>query len=404
MATTQTQVRSRRMSSRRLSTTLKAPEAPTPIPDIKTLRDAIPAKCFERSMVHSFSYVVRDAIIISSLFYCAVQLAHLEAPLTVKVPLWALYGFVQGLFFTGVWILAHECGHDSFSSNLTVNAVTGWFLHCAVLVPFFSWKFTHARHHRFHNHMERDTVFVPPRKSEVKVKPTMIEKLTNHTASDTPIVTIGALIFHQLLGWPSYILVNAGAGVKSLVNSDRNESPGLKQNHLNPNADVYTKGEAPFVALSNLGIAITFGVLFYVSQSLGGWNTALLYGLPYLWMNHWIVAITYLHHTHPNANHYEAEDWTFIKGAASTVDRDFGFIGRHIFHGIIEYHVVHHMFPRIPFYHAEEATWAIAPILGERYIQQKTNFFGDLWTSFTDCKYVEEDVNGEGLVWGKVKP
>lgn len=57
------------------------------------------------------------------------------------------------------------------------------------------------------------------------------------------------------------------------------------------------------------------------------------------------VAITYLHHTHPEAPHYEADEWTFIKGAASTVDRDFGFIGRHIFHGIIEYHVVHHMFP-----------------------------------------------------------
>lgn len=31
----------------------------------------------------------------------------------------------------------------------------------------------------------------------------------------------------------------------------------------------------------------------------------------------------------------------------STVDREFGFIGRHIFHGIIEYHVVHHLFPYV---------------------------------------------------------
>jgi bifunctional Delta-12/omega-3 fatty acid desaturase len=58
---------------------------------------------------------------------------------------------------------------------------------------------------------------------------------------------------------------------------------------------------------------------------------------------------------------------------------------------------------RIPFYHAEEATWAIAPILGEKYIQQKTNFLGDLWKSFSDCRYVEEAPRGGGLVWGKVK-
>ena len=58
---------------------------------------------------------------------------------------------------------------------------------------------------------------------------------------------------------------------------------------------------------------------------------------------------------------------------------------------------------RIPFYHAEEATWAIAPLLGERYIQQKTNFFGDLWTAFTNCKYVEPGTGAQagGLVWSK---
>jgi fatty acid desaturase len=31
----------------------------------------------------------------------------------------------------------------------------------------------------------------------------------------------------------------------------------------------------------------------------------------------------------------------------STIDREFGFIGRHIFHGIVEYHVVHHLFPYV---------------------------------------------------------
>ena len=291
ITTTKTQSRTRRES------TIKA-VGESPMPDIKTLRDAIPAKCFERSMLRSFSHVVRDLIIIGGLFYSAACLARLDAPLSVKAPLWALYGFVQGLFFTGVWILAHECGHDSFSANLRVNAVTGWFLHSLVLVPFFSWKFTHARHHRFHNHMERDTVFVPPRKEEVEQapEPSIWKKLSNHHAADTPIVTVGALLFHQLLGWPSYILVNASAGVKSLTRSDRNQSSSWNQLHLNPNAHVFTKGEAPLVAMSNLGIAITFSVLYLVSQSLGGWNTALLYGLPYLWMNHWISKRQQLSH------------------------------------------------------------------------------------------------------------
>ena len=274
-----------------MKTRLTAVADVKPVPDVKTLRDAIPAKCFERSLIRSFSYVVRDLVVVSSLFYSAVWLSRVDAPLFVTIPLWALYSFVQGLFFTGLWILAHDCGHDSFSDNLTINATTGWFLHSMLLVPFFSWKFSHARHHRYHNHMEKDTVFVPHRKSEAearKTEPTIMEKIMDHTAADTPIVTIGALAFHQLLGWPAYIFMNAGAGIKSLTKSDRLSTSSYKQSHLDPTAPVFTPSEAPFVALSNLGLLITMGVLYQASKSVGGWTVLLAYGLPYLWMNHWI--------------------------------------------------------------------------------------------------------------------
>ena len=68
------------------------------------------------------------------------------------------------------------------------------------------------------------------------------------------------------------------------------------------------------------------------------------------------VAITYLHHTHPTVAHYASATWSFKKGALGTVDRSFGPIGRHFFHDIIDHHVIHHLFPKIPFYRAEEAT------------------------------------------------
>lgn len=60
-----------------------------------------------------------------------------------------------------------------------------------------------------------------------------------------------------------------------------------------------------------------------------------------------LVAITYLHHTHIEVPHYDGENWTFVKGALATVDREFGFTGKHLFHGIIEFHVVHHLFPYV---------------------------------------------------------
>ena len=85
-------------------------------------------------------------------------------------------------------------------------------------------------------------------------------------------------------------------------------------------------------------------MLYYATTKIGFDLVAPLYLQPYMWVNHWIVAITYLHHTHPNLPKFEPEAWTFIKGATATVDREFGFIGKHMFHNIIEFHVIHHLF------------------------------------------------------------
>ena len=84
--------------------------------------------------------------------------------------------------------------------------------------------------------------------------------------------------------------------------------------------------------------------------------------------------------------------------AVATVDRDFGWIGRHIFHGIIDTHVVHHLFSRIPFYHAEEATNAIKPLLGPLYYSDERSFMGQLWETHNKCKYVEADPNTPGVM------
>ncbi|KAM4068128.1 fatty acid desaturase domain-containing protein [Hirsutella rhossiliensis] len=96
-----------------------------------------------------------------------------------------------------------------------------------------------------------------------------------------------------------------------------------------------------------------------------GYSTILLaYGIPWLWINHWLIAVAFMNHTHPSLLHYNDSSWTFIDGALSTIDRHCGLIGLHMFHGLLDYHVIHHLFPRIPFYHAEEATMAIKPLLG----------------------------------------
>ncbi len=59
--------------------------------------------------------------------------------------------------------------------------------------------------------------------------------------------------------------------------------------------------------------------------------------------------VTYLQHTAPEVPHYRRDAWTFIRGAAATVDRDFlGWQGKFFLHGVAHYHVVHHVRIIIP--------------------------------------------------------
>jgi len=66
--------------------------------------------------------------------------------------------------------------------------------------------------------------------------------------------------------------------------------------------------------------------------------------------NHWIVMLTFLHHTDPTVAHYRNKQWSFLRGAVSTVDRPLlGWAGRFFLHNVSHDHISHHLFSSIPF-------------------------------------------------------
>lgn len=97
-STTTTMVMTRKQS---LSTTIVAPKL-----DINDLRKAIPKHCFESSLPRSLSYAVRDVTAITSLAWAANHISSIPY-LGVRIVAWTTYGYLQGLLFTGLWILAH---------------------------------------------------------------------------------------------------------------------------------------------------------------------------------------------------------------------------------------------------------------------------------------------------------
>lgn len=127
---------------------------------MKEIHDAIPAHCFERNTLLSVSYVLRDFLFVAILMGLASHILHLPSPY-LRVPAWATYAFCQGLVFTGLWELAHECGHGALSRYKWANNSMGLVIHSLLLVPYHSWRFTHSQHHKATNNIERDIAFVP---------------------------------------------------------------------------------------------------------------------------------------------------------------------------------------------------------------------------------------------------
>lgn len=53
--------------------------------------------------------------------------------------LWGFYTFWVGLFGMGLWVVAHECGHQAFSESKKLNNAVGWVLHSSlVFLDIFS--------------------------------------------------------------------------------------------------------------------------------------------------------------------------------------------------------------------------------------------------------------------------
>ncbi|PQE27498.1 fatty acid desaturase protein [Rutstroemia sp. NJR-2017a BVV2] len=360
---------------------------------IKDLRVAIPDYCFQPSYRLSFWYLFRDLVVATS----TAAIAYFYIPL-IETPLlryaaWSIYGAIQGLTFTGLWVLGHECGHSAFSPSNALNDTLGWLLHSFLLTPYFSWQSSHRRHHIYANHLVKDHNYVPlPKYKYAAALSVNVDRLEEMT-EDSPIYTLLRIVMQQLFGFPWYLMANITAS-QGALNGNQSGVP-FGNSHFSPVSSLFRPEEAHLILLSDIGIGLVLYGLWHASQILDSSMIALLYFQPYLWVNHWIVAITYLHHTHPDVPKYEPEAWNFLKGALATVDRDLGWAGKHMLHNIAEFHVIHHLFSRIPQYHAEEATKAIMPLLGASYhADKKRNFWKCMWEAFTKCQYVVPDDEG----------
>ncbi|KAL3321369.1 hypothetical protein AABB24_039142 [Solanum stoloniferum] len=345
---------------------------------IGDIKKVIPPHCFQPSLVRSFSYLIQDLMLVSVSYYIASTYFHILPSMLA----WPIYWIVVGCVCTGIWFIAHECSHNAFSKYKWINDTIGFILHSALLTPYFSWKYSHRRHHSNTNSLEYDENHVP----KVKTKLRWYTKLY----VNNPLGRLFILAFTLTIGLPLYYAINVTGRPYDHFTS-----------HYYPYSPIYNDRKRLQIYISDVGVVATIYVLYRVALTKGLAWVICIYGVPLLIVNGFVVLITLLHHTHPSLPHYDSSEWDWLRGALATVDRDYGVLNK-VFHNITDTHVLHHLFSNIPHYHAMEATKAMRPLLGEYYQFDGTPFYKAIWRDF-ECIYVEKDESSldKGIFWYK---
>lgn len=248
---------------------------------------AIPPHCFRPSTLRSLAYVARDFLYVTTLIYISTTYIPLLHYPSLRFFAWTAYTTLQGMVMTGIWILAHECGHGGFSKHKQLNNIMGLIMHSFLLVPFHSWKITHSMHHKSTGNIEKDTAFVPhTRESWVKSKAGADADVSSiefsHLAQDAPIVSLWWAFCHQVFGWPGYLLFNLTGQTYSVG------FPQYSHFYFGRDSPFFKAEQLPLIILSDVGVGAMVVLLGLSVMKFGWWNVVVLYLIPYLWVNHWI--------------------------------------------------------------------------------------------------------------------
>ena len=317
---------------------------------------------FWRSMV----FVVRDFLLAGVVVWATNRLSD-SVPQFVVYP---VYSAVAGTILTGLWVLGHECGHGAFGDNWFQNDVVGFLLHSLLLVPYFSWKYSHNKHHKYTNHLLLGDTHVPPLKRPFA----SIHRMLGDDA-----FTILDVVLHLVLGWPMYLFTYASGG-RTQSDLTTRLDPALGKSHFSSLSQVMKPSWK--IELSTAGCFTTICAISY--YGLWYWYLG-----PYLVVNCWLVLYTWLQHTHPDVPHYGTSDFTFLKGALSTIDRPYPYIIDELHHHIGTTHVLHHMNYSIPHYRAPLYTKEIKKVLGDFYLYDPMPIHKALFRSAKECIFVE---------------
>ena len=263
-----------------------------------------------------------------------------------------------GTALTGFFVIGHDCGHRSFSNRRWVNDLVGHLAFLPLIYPFHGWRLGHNHHHKHTNKLTEDNAWEP-------------WKIENYEASPK-IVQIAYKLTRARLWWLGSILHWA------IVNFDWRKFEGKGQEQVK------------FSALFVIGCAaIAFPTMIF---TLGIWGFVKFWLMPWLVYHFWMSTFTIVHHTAPDIQFQEPEDWNeALAQLSGTVHCNYPAWVEFFCHDI-NVHIPHHISTAIPSYNLRKAYKIIQDNWGE-YLYPECDFSWSLMTHIVDQCHLYDPEN-----------
>lgn len=300
------------------------------LPSVDEFRKAIPAECFEKSLIRSIFYLILDFVIIAGLYMVVGIVENYFGIIGLLLWYWVL-----GMFLFALFTVGHDCGHGTFSSYTWVNDLFGHVAHAPTMVPYWPWQKSHRLHHQYTSHIEKDMSH-----------PWISEELYNSFNWLTK-----HYVKFPLTGFISWIPLYTIIGIPD-------------GSHYWPWSRLFENNSDRIKCAVSVSACLFCAFIAFYYSNYNLWIFFKYYYVPVMFQGFWLVLITYLQHHDDETEVYEEGTWAFVRGQLQTVDRSFGFGIDKLLHHITDGHVAHHLFfTRIPHYHLPKATEAVKRVL-----------------------------------------
>ena len=306
---------------------------------LKDIIKTLPKECFQKNMLKAWTAVVVNVAMVG-LGYAGIALA----PWFLLPIAW----FFTGTALTGFFVIGHDCGHRSFAKRKWVNDLVGHLFMLPLIYPFHSWRILHNKHHNYTNKMDVDNAWQP-------FRPEVYE------AMDKPL----QVAYQGMRGrlWWLASIIHWGLLHFNLTNfapKDRNK-----------------------VKLS-IAVVVVFAAIFFpvLLINTGVWGFVKFWLLPWLVYHFWMSTFTLVHHTAPEIDFQEPEQWNAAKAQLSgTVHCEYPAGVEFLCHHI-NVHVPHHLSTAIPSYNLRLAHQSLRQNWGDYLCESR--FSWALMKTITD--------------------